>query len=279
MITRAGVTVMDERTKNVSIAKETIGICKEKQYILPSGQVIDLSDSLNKAIKGTALYLDEAVFTTLDGNITPTIEVTNETTAEAAVRLAALGKTDLVALNFASAKNQGGGFLSGSIAQEEDLCRASGLYPCLLSKPMYYSINNLCDTPLYTDAIIYSPKVPFFRDSYKSLLYEPFELSIITSPAPCLRNIAITDNLDEDVLYTTIYNRAKKILQVAAYNGHKSIILGAWGCGAFGNSAEVVSQIFKEVLAKVPLFEHVCFAVYDIRPETPVFNIFKETLS
>ncbi|MFD0589016.1 TIGR02452 family protein [Paenibacillus sp. GCM10027627] len=59
------------------------------------------------------------------------IELTGETTLEAASRLAASGEGAVCGLNFASAKNPGGGFLNGTRAQEESLARSSGLYPAI----------------------------------------------------------------------------------------------------------------------------------------------------
>src|SRR6185312_12808515 len=90
----------------------------------------------------------------------------------------------VVALNFASAKNPGGGFLGGAKAQEEDLCRCSALYTCQLTQSAYYEVNRATSSMLYTDNIIYSPDVPFFRDDRLQLLDEPFTVSIITAPAP-----------------------------------------------------------------------------------------------
>src|SRR4029079_8799885 len=92
------------------------------------------------------------------------IEVTDETTQIAARRLVeSEGVTDLVLLNFASARNAGGGFINGAKAQEEDLCRCSGLYPCLMSQPGYYEANRNNRSAIYTDHLIYSPQVPLFR--------------------------------------------------------------------------------------------------------------------
>jgi uncharacterized protein (TIGR02452 family) len=283
MIKRDGVAVMNARTGNVSLAKETIEIIKNKNYIAPSGQLVDISTSLNAAIDGTVLY----PHTTSIPQFTPqtyvvTCEITNETTTQAAIRWMSEDTDNAIALNFASARNQGGGFLSGAIAQEEDLCRCSGLYGCLKRKPQFYNENILRDDALYTDGVIYSPRVPFFRDRFNFLLEKPFELSIVSSPAPNVRAISMDDFQDEnleDVLYSVLYGRAKRILQTAAFHGHKNIILGAWGCGAFGNDAGQVASVFAQLVNdEMPFFERVCFAVYDTREPPVLYEKFKEVI-
>lgn len=276
MIKRNGVEVMNTRTKNVSIAKETIQITKDKKYTSPSGNVIDISSEIDASIDGTFYYEGDVLIgmPAAQAPIHGVIEVVNETTAQAAVRLQAAGKNNLVALNFASARNQGGGFLAGAVAQEEDLCRASGLYSCLKRKPMFYNANIMCDDALYTHGIIYSPNVPFFRDEYNQFLEKPFLLSIITAPAPNLSGMREEGN--KALVKGLLRERAIRILQAANANGHKNIILGAWGCGAFGNDPKIVSEAFMLALTKVPYFEHVTFAVYDTREPFTLFETFKE---
>lgn len=277
MIKRDGVEVMNARTKNVAIGKQTVEISKKKRYRSLSGKVVDIADLQNFAMENTIYYPGDGVPTFREPTpIHAQLEVTNETTAQAAVRLMAAGKTDLVALNFASARNQGGGFLAGAIAQEEDLCRASGLYACLKTKPLFYNANILSESGYYTNGVIYSPKVPFFRDDHNLFLEEPFALSIISAPAP---NVSAIKDIDDDVLIEKLLTRAIKILQIAAFHGHKNIILGAWGCGAFGNNPAFVSRVFIEALQIVPFFEFVCFAVYDNRTPAKLYETFKEVCS
>lgn len=277
MIKRAGVEVMNARTKNVSLAKETIEVVKQKHYTSLSGNVVDISALQDAAIAGTIYYKDDLPWKDYAGD-GPVREVTNETTAVAGARLAAQGK-DVAVLNFASARNQGGGFLSGAIAQEEDLCRCSGLYACIKIKPMFYNENILCESNFYTDGMIYSPKVPFFRDQYNLFLDDPFTLSVITAPAPNVRAMSAETTEHEafdEVMKGIFFNRAIKILQIAEAHGHDTLVLGAWGCGAFGNDAKMVASAFMEALATVPAFEHVCFAVYDTREPPVLYETFKE---
>jgi uncharacterized protein (TIGR02452 family) len=79
------------------------------------------------------------------------------------------GVDDPVVLNFASARNVGGGFLNGARAQEEDLARSCGLFRCLETQPEYYEVNRRTASLLYTDHIIYSPRVPWFRSGILSI--------------------------------------------------------------------------------------------------------------
>lgn len=268
------------KNKNTKLAKDTLEIIKNKQYVSRNGEVVDLSSSIDFAIKNTVLYNNQLPDVGY-AKVTPVIEVVNETTSQAAVRLQGLGKTHVVALNFAAARNPGGGFLAGANAQEEDLCRDSALYACIKSKPIFYNENILSEDTLYTDNVIYSPKVPFFRDEYSLLLEKPYELSIISAPAPNVRALEVPKDNDfdddiEHVLYATIMHRAKKVLKIAHLHGHTNIVLGAWGCGAFGNDPGRVSAAFHEALRRVPVFDHVTFAVYDTRTPPHLYETFKE---
>lgn len=275
MIKRDGFEIKSGLSGNAKIARDTLEIIKNKGYTSPTGQTVDISASLDAAVLGSIYYPDEIKLQKKDVIDNPIIEIFNETTAQAAVRLASLGKTDVVALNFAAANNPGGGFLAGATAQEEDLCRASGLYPCIKNKPKFYNANILTDDSYYTDGTIYSPNVPFFRDPSNNLLEKYFELSIITAPAPNVFHMVEPDKLE---LVAKIFSRIFKILSTAAHHNHKNIILGAWGCGAFGNNPYTVANAFMAGLEVIPYFEHVAFAVYDTRPELPLFSVFKEVV-
>lgn len=99
-----------------------------------------------------------------------TISVSNCTTFAAAKSLIDAGYKNPLCLNFASAKNPGGGFLSGSAARERCLARASGLYQSLSSQMTYYDVNRSHTSSLYTNHIIYSPSVPVFRSDDDMLI-------------------------------------------------------------------------------------------------------------
>jgi uncharacterized protein (TIGR02452 family) len=254
-------------------AKRTIAVIERGVYEAPSGKSVQLRAAIDAAVRGTVLHrpdeLDALVAASSPARAgsAPQFEVTGETTAEAGRRLVqGEGMAHVVALNFASAKNPGGGFLGGAKAQEEDLARCSALYPCLCAQPDYYSANRACGTVLYTDHIIYSPNVPFFRDERLELLEEPFALSIITAPAPNA-GAALQQGLRiDDEIQATLARRARKVLAVAAAHEHRVLVLGAWGCGVFRNDAAAVARTFAEALAADDLrgaFARVVFAVYD----------------
>lgn len=102
----------------------------------------------------------------------------------------------------------------------------------------------------------------------------PFTLSIVTAPAPNL-NGTRPEGLQYK-LRGLIRGRIERVLHIAAAHGHKNIILGAWGCGAFGNDPQMMAEEFKKMVEKVSAFEHVCFAVYDTRTPTHLFDTFND---
>jgi uncharacterized protein (TIGR02452 family) len=63
--------------------------------------------------------------------------------------------------------------------------------------------------------------------------------------------------------------RTARVLTVAAAHDVRQLILGAWGCGAFGLDAPMMANIFHEALARPfdGVFETIVFAITDWSPE------------
>ncbi|MES2644634.1 MAG: TIGR02452 family protein [Myxococcota bacterium] len=252
------------------VTRQTLAILEAGAYTAPSGARVDIGAAVASAVEGTVLYRPEHLSPLSHPprrGGAPRFEVTDETTAAAARRLVAgEGVHDVVALNFASAKNPGGGFLGAAKAQEEDLARASALYPCLLRAPGYYEANRACGTMLYTDHIIWSPRVPFFRDDKLALLETPFLLSVLTAPAPNAGEAERRGPVEHRGVGVTLRTRAAKVLAAAVLRNHRVLLLGAWGCGVFRNDPTDVAAAFGGWLAHPAFtgcFDRVVFAVYD----------------
>jgi uncharacterized protein (TIGR02452 family) len=254
------------------IAKETLQILEKGEFIAKHGNIVNFAIEQKQAEQNTKLYRPNEVENLLQN--TPSnqqqslvIEVTDETTQVAAHRLVkSEGCQDLVLLNFASARNPSGGFINGAKAQEEDLARCSGLYPCQLMQPGYYEANRSQVSLLYTDHIIYSPKVPWFRIRSRELLDDYFLASVITAPAPNAGQVLRRDSNALPDIEKVLRQRAGYVLAVAQDNGHRSLLLGAWGCGVFCNDAGMVADAFGQWLESPRFygcFDQVVFGIYD----------------
>lgn len=234
------------RERATALGHETLSILLDGQYAATGGKVVPIADLVRRAAEGTESYPPERrLAQTNVGDFHTRVEVVNETTLSAARRLVAAGRR-VAALNFASAKHPGGGFLSGARAQEESLARPSGLYACLNSNPMYA-----------------------FRDDDGTLLDEPYLVSFLTSPAPNAKVVLGRDPSRRREVRDATERRILKVLAVAAAHGHDTIVLGAWGGGAFGGDSREVAWLFREALTHNfrNAFEHVVFAITDWSPE------------
>jgi uncharacterized protein (TIGR02452 family) len=264
-------------------AQQTVEIVERGEYVAPSGRPVSLRAEVEHARDGTELYRPGdferlALPESPVGTVRPRIEVTSEKTGEACRRLVeGEGVAGVVALNFASAKNPGGGFLGGAKAQEEDLARCSALYACLITQREYYDANRAERSPLYTDHVIYAPQVPFFRDERLELLERPFRVSLITAPAPNAGAAARNAPHLVPRLREALDARALKVLQVAAHHGHRTLVLGAWGCGVFRNNPRDVADAFASALDALPgVFERLVFAVWERGGDGPNLRAFQE---
>jgi uncharacterized protein (TIGR02452 family) len=264
------------------LAQETLQIIETGNYRNNLGETVSIKDETNFAVENSKLFRIEDFPEKFDLTKTTSetiFEVTDETTLEAAKRIC---KSDENAnpfvLNFASAMSPGGGFLSGSQAQEESLARSSSLYPCLKANFEFYEFNRRYPNIFYSDLMIYSPKVPVFRNDDGSLTAKPYLVSFLTSPAV---NAGVVKQREADKVHLIEpinKERARKFLWIANQNAHKTLILGAWGCGVFQNDPPMIARIFDELLKGefANCFERIIMAIYDKTPTRKVYQAFVE---
>jgi uncharacterized protein (TIGR02452 family) len=235
------------RGPRVAIAKQTLAACDAGYYTNPRGERIELASLIEHAAAGTELHeLGRGGLRAPSRRYTTAITVTPESTIAALVRLA--GEKHLACLNFASAKNPGGGFLSGAQAQEESLARASALYPCQLEQPDHYARNRANRSALYLDLALFSPDVPFIRDDDGGWLPRAVCASVITCAAPNAGALRQHGRFDAAEVAATLRRRAAFVLAIAAHHGVEDLVLGAWGAGVFGNDPVMVADAFGALL-------------------------------
>jgi uncharacterized protein (TIGR02452 family) len=166
-------------------------------------------------------------------------------------------KNQMAVLNFSSYKNPGGMFLNGSKAQEECLCHDSFLYNVLAQKREFYEWNNNHkNKALYLNRGLYSPNIIFNKnENYVSC-------DVITCAAPNKSAAQKYQNVSDEENTEVLKLRIKFVLDIAKDNHVDTLILGAYGCGVFGQDPKEVARIFKEYLETThKCFERVVFAI------------------
>lgn len=162
----------------------------------------------------------------------------------------------VLVLNLANPVHPGGGVRRGAKAQEEDLCRKSSLLCSLESEEAgkYYAYNKAKHSYMATDALMITPQVEVIRDEQGRLLPESAIVSVLTCAAPMLSHGGREDlPADEAEYVDLLYHRIEGILLAAAYAGYENIVLGAFGCGAFGNDARLVSDLFYKAITEMEM--------------------------
>ena len=262
---------------NIQIANETIKITAEGQYEVGASTIklpaLDYKKAEVFSPENGTVLLEEDISRYFGENFCD-IEVTLEDSFTAAQCL-----SKPMVMNFANAHKAGGGFRLGANAQEEALCRCSTLYASINSTAAaeMYRYNNTHISPVESDYMLLSPEVCVFRDHHCQLLEQPFTVAVATLPAPNRRGAAILAS--KKLISETMTRRIRIMLRIAAKHGYRDLVLGAWGCGAFGNSAADVSGFFKNVLIDEEYgrcFDRVVFAVYG-RPDGKNVTEFRKT--
>jgi hypothetical protein len=186
---------------------------------------------------------------------TTEVAVANVDTVSAALELG-----DVAALNFANATTPGGRYVCGARAQEEDLCRLlPQLHPGLVHSGAY---------PLDPQSAVLARGLVAVREVGSYQLCLPIgEITVVTAAMPC----GAADRRPRggwlgSAWAVDVSQRIRAVLHAAAVAGHPNLVLGAFGCGAFGNPPGPVAALFKAQLQSpefTGVFEKVVFAVLD----------------
>jgi uncharacterized protein (TIGR02452 family) len=262
-----------KKSTRIQIAEDSLLIITQGHYVNANGMTVSTQEDQQRSVDNSLHYTEpmlksalpkvEALLAT-PATGTTHFEVTGATSLEASRQLVLSGAPFVMCLNFASAKNPGGGFLNGSQAQEESIARSSGLYQSITHHMDFYKTNRALDTCLYTDAMIYSPEVPVWKDDEGNALDEYYKLSIITSPAVNAGAVIRNEPNHVDDIEPVMLRRMEKVLAVSLLHGHKTLVLGAWGCGVFQNDPDHVARYFAQHLKEGKFknrFERIVFAI------------------
>ena len=273
---------------NISVFEDTVKLCSSNAV---------LRKMIKKSIDSQKIIYEHEELSDLQLNQyedCAEIVVSTKRTLEAAE--AYKGKKVAVH-NFASATNPGGGVVKGSRAQEECICRCSDLYFCLDTDDMwagFYKPHRNAMNPLNNGDVIYTPDVCIFKtDSANPELRDEsewYKVDVITCAAPNLRekptnrfnpgNGDKTVKIDDNELRVIHEKRLSRMLDVAIQNEVEVIILGAWGCGAFKNSPNVVAEAAYNVIQRyLHAFKTIEFAIYCLPKDDVNFKTFKKTFS
>ncbi len=285
------------RIRNIQILNDTLDIL-EKGRFKKDGQGINLSfspeqmrqiqvflpDDMDALRAGAAEDSDVEIISgdrSLTGSGSCTFGCENEDALVLAQRkyleLKESGEASpkVLVLNLASATHPGGQTRKGASAQEEDLCRRTSLLLSLESEnaKKYYDYNSLRKTHMGSDGVMISPCVEVLKDASADTLFDPFPISVMSCAAPMIR--MGLEGMSEQEYKDMLYNRIQGMLLVAASRNYRSLILGAFGCGVYGNDAAVVSDLFYKAIqdfsfhgtGSAKIFDSIDFAVL-CRPDT-----------
>ncbi|KAL1508592.1 hypothetical protein AB1Y20_004690 [Prymnesium parvum] len=190
---------------------------------------------------------------------TTRIAVARVDTASALRALSHAGRP-AAALNFANAHHVGGGYLRGARAQEEDLCR--------LMPPLFSQLKQL-RYPLHANTCHYTHTwLARAADTYE-VLGPPVRVAVLSSAMPNMGGHTDTrkyDHAGSEAWRQTVRLRIRAVLHAAAEEKHETLLLGAFGCGAFRNPPDEVARAFAHVLASHEFrgkFSTIAFAIMD----------------
>jgi uncharacterized protein (TIGR02452 family) len=141
-----------------------------------------------------------------------------------------------------------------------------------------YTDRTLRDDGFYSDTVIVTPKVPFFRHQHGQILDTPWFADVITCAAVNARKVRAVKPERAAEIEPAMRRRIHKVFQVATTLDADILILGAWGCGAFKNEGTEIARAMYDTLKLVDMrhFKAIDFAIPAARGSMKNFDAFAQ---
>lgn len=167
-------------------------------------------------------------------------------TLDAASRFSGPNSARVAVLNMASPLRPGGGVLTGASSQEEWLCSRTTLYPSLREE--FYRLPEV--------GAVYTPDVLVCKmwDAEAADLKPADQFFVDVITAAMLRLPDVERNQDGEMAYAEqkdrdmVLRKMRCVMRILTSRDVNRIVLGAWGCGAYGNPVEEIARAWRRVL-------------------------------
>lgn len=243
---------MPTQKENILIWKDTVKQCEKGSY--------------KSCPKSISIAYDSLILTPFPRYDNMAVKVIDNDTLSCCGELIREG-SNVMALNMAAPGIPGGGVRIGCYAQEENCFRRSNYFQSI-DASLY---------PISETGCIYTPIVTVIKDKDYNLLDKPFSVSMLACAALRYPSLTITGQYTNISDRKLMKHKIEQIFQVGYQMKHDTLVLSAFGCGAFRNNPNEVAEIFNEVLATYNnCFKYVLFAIisqYDAN-----YNVFNKII-
>jgi uncharacterized protein (TIGR02452 family) len=278
----------DQKRHNlrVTVMLNTLAAIRKRSYMIGDQEVkLNLKNELktivydhkSKLERGEKMPLRKTPYSQT------TVHVTREDCLLVYEQMAKNGKRPLL-LNMASATSPGGGYRKGDGAQEENLFRRSdycrsldiGLDDFFQQRPERLHCSSDCQLePMYVQntmypmdeyGAIYTSGITVFRqseDTGYAFMQSPLE-NVCALAMAAYREPELKENTLAPKCAVGTRKKIENIFAIAYHHKHDSLVLSAFGCGAFKNPPDHIVKLFQSVIEQYAgFFESIVFAIID----------------
>jgi uncharacterized protein (TIGR02452 family) len=222
------------------------GIDAAELIVQPPAQETQPTSTKGKAVPTVVANTDESE-PQIKLRVTDTLSAARELLTDSNIKKDDLSNRNarVGILNMASMLAPGGGFLNGASSQEESLCMRTTLLPSLSDS--FYRLPEVGG--------VYTPDVLVFRDAEAEDLEKRDRWFVDCVSAGMLRfpSISVDETTGRGSYSSSkdrelVIEKMRAVMRIFQSKSVKKVVLGAWGCGAYGNPVGEVAAAWKKVL-------------------------------